>query len=234
MAQKIKKDIRSFSDSERARKALRYFKTAPGDYGAGDVFIGLTTPQARQFAKKYQDIALRDVESLLKSEIHEERMIALMILVKRFSAGNEKEQARLYRFFMKNRKYVNNWDLVDSSAPYIVGAFLLERDRSVLMQLARSKSLWDRRIAVVATAAFIKQGESKETFRLARILMKDEHDLIHKAVGWMLREVGKKVSERELKSFLDKYAKVMPRTTLRYSLERLSAKDRQKYMTLKK
>lgn len=234
MAQTIHKDIRSFADPEKALQAMRYFKTAPGDYGAGDVFIGLTVPQSRKLAKKYQDISLRDVEMLLTSEIHEERLIALLILVKRFSQSDEKEQTKIFKFFLKNRKYVNNWDLVDSSAPTILGGYLFKRDRSVLQNLVRSKNLWDRRMAVLATFAFILNGEGKETLRLARILLKDDHDLIHKAVGWMLREVGKKVSEKDLKIFLDKYATQMPRTMLRYSLERLSVKDRQRYMTLKK
>lgn len=234
MALNIQKDIRKCANSKRAQQSLRFFKTSKGDYGAGDVFIGLSTPQARKIAKKYQDISLVDVEVLLASKIHEERMIALFILVKRFSAGDEKEQCRIFKFYLKHRKFVNNWDLVDSSAPTIVGGFLVDRDRSVLMRLVQSKSLWDRRIAILATLAFIREGESKDTIRLARILLTDDHDLIHKAVGWMLREVGKQVDERELKAFLDRYAYRMPRTMLRYSLERLSVKDRQKYMAAKK
>lgn len=230
MIQMIQKDIRSHADPEKALGIKRYFKTGPGDYGAGDIFIGLTAPQCRKLAKKYQDFPLREIERLLKSEIHEERLIALVILRHRFEKGDESDHEKIFKIYIKNKKHINNWDLVDTSAPNIVGAYLYNRKRDLLFELSRSKSLWDRRIAVLATFYFIGQGETRDSLRMAVILMQDPHDLIHKAVGWMLRELGKRVSERELKSFLDKYATQMPRTMLRYSLERLSKKDRQKYM----
>lgn len=232
MLKEIQKDIRKLASPTRAKNLQRFFKTGPGDYGAGDVFIGLSVPQARAFAKKYFSEPLKDIEVLLKSKIHEERLIALIILANRFGKGDEKEQAKIYKLYLKNTKYVNNWDLVDTSAEYIVGAYLYTRDRKPLQKLAKSESLWDRRIAMLSTFYFIKKGESKDVLRIAKILMKDEHDLIHKASGWMLREMGKRVNENELRGFLDKYATKMPRTMLRYSLEKFSSKDRLHYMNL--
>ncbi|WP_374079778.1 DNA alkylation repair protein [Bdellovibrio bacteriovorus] len=233
MLKEIQKDIRKLANSTRSKNLQRFFKTGPGEYGADDVFIGLSVPQSRAFAKKYFSEPLKDIEALLKSKIHEERLIALIILANRFGKADEKEQTKIYKIYLKNTKYVNNWDLVDTSAEYIVGAYLYERDRTVLQKLAKSESLWERRIAMLSTFHFIKKGESKDTLRIAKILLNDEHDLIHKASGWMLREMGKRVSEKELRRFLDKYASKMPRTMLRYSLEKLSTKDRQYYLDLK-
>lgn len=233
MLAKIQKDIRSHKDESRRKSLQRFFKTGPGEYAEGDIFIGLTVPQSRTLAKKYAEIPLQSIEGLLKSKIHEERLIALLILTKRFADADEKEQTRIYKLYLKSTKYINNWDLVDTSAEYIVGPYILNRDRKVLDKLAQSKLIWDRRIAMLSTFHFIKQKESKETLRLAKILLQDEQDLIHKAVGWMLREVGKRVSEKDLLKFLDEHAVKMPRTMLRYSIERLSLKDRKRYMAMK-
>ncbi|WP_413944540.1 DNA alkylation repair protein [Bdellovibrio sp. HCB-162] len=233
MVKEIQKDIRKSADATRAKNLKRFFKTGPGEYGEGDVFIGLTVPQSRAFAKKYFATPLKDLETLLKSEIHEERLIALIILSNRFAKAEEREKFQIYKLYLKNTKYINNWDLVDTSAEYIVGGYLYDKDRKVLQKLAKSKSLWERRIAMLSTFHFIKKGECKETLRIAKILLKDEHDLIHKASGWMLREMGKRVSEKELRGFLEKYASKMPRTMLRYSIEKFSSKDRRYYLDLK-
>ncbi|MEK2645152.1 DNA alkylation repair protein [Bdellovibrio sp. BCCA] len=233
MIREIQKDIRKSADATRAKNLKRFFKTDPGEYGEGDVFIGLTVPQSRAFAKKYFETPLKDLEVLLKSEIHEERLIALIILSNRFAKSDEREKFQIYKLYLKNTKYINNWDLVDTSAEYIVGGYLYDKDRKVLQQLAKSKSLWERRIAMLSTFHFIKKGEYQDTLRIARILLKDEHDLIHKASGWMLREMGKRVSEKELRGFLEKYASKMPRTMLRYAIEKFSPKDRRYYLDLK-
>lgn len=230
MLQKIKLEIQNYGSPAKAQKALRFFKTQPGQYGHGDIFIGLTADECRRIAKKYQDLPIKIVESLLQSEIHEERAIALAILCAQFAKGGLQTQEKIVKVYLKQKKHINNWDLIDGSAPKILGAYLFGKDLSILQSLATSKSLWDRRIAILATFYFIQQGDGKETLRLAKVLLRDPEDLMHKAVGWMLREVGKRVSETQLKIFLDKHATQMPRTMLRYSLERLSAKDRQKYM----
>ena len=229
----IQKHILSKKDLQRAKVLQGFFKTGPGEYGEGDVFLGLTVPQCREIAKKYRDLPMKDLQALLKSEIHEERSIALMILVVRFEKADVKEQEKIYKFYLKNTKYINNWDLVDSSAEYIVGAFLADKDRKILDKLAKSKSLWERRIAMLATFHFIKNKESKDALRIAKILITDKHDLIHKASGWMLREIGKRASEKDLKIFLDKNADKMPRTMLRYAIERMTPKERRHYMDMK-
>ncbi|KHD89970.1 MAG: DNA alkylation repair protein [Bdellovibrio sp. ArHS] len=230
---KIQKDILKKRKPARAQTLQRFFKTAPGEYAEGDIFWGLTVPESRSIAKKYADLSLKDVRVLIKSKIHEERLIGLLILVGRFAKSPEKEQEKIYQFYLKNTRYINNWDLVDSSAEYIVGSYLYERDRSILCELAKSPSLWERRIAMLSTFHFIKRGEYKDTLKIAKILLNDPHDLIHKAVGWMLREAGKRVSEQDMRKFLDVHAPKMPRTMLRYAIERLPATDRQYYLKLK-
>ncbi|WP_347359473.1 DNA alkylation repair protein [Bdellovibrio sp.] len=230
----LRQDIRSTADKDRVAVLQRFFKTGKGEYGEGDVFVGLTVPQSRMLAKKYaSSLSLQDIETLLKSKIHEERLISLLILLAQFQKADAAQQGRLYRFYVKNAKRVNNWDLVDTSAPGIVGAYLLDRPRKVLYKLARSKNIWERRIAMLSTFHFIYQKESQDTLQLAEILLHDSEDLIHKAVGWMLREVGKRVSEKDLTMFLDKHAHEMPRTMLRYSLEHLKPQQRQKYLKQK-
>ncbi|MBV2169983.1 MAG: DNA alkylation repair protein [Bdellovibrio sp.] len=232
MLKDLRKDISKLQDPDRAKNLRRFFKTGKGEYGEGDLFVGLNVPQSRSLAKKYATLSLREIQTLLKSKIHEERLIALFILVGKYSRGSQRDQEKIYKFYLKNTKYINNWDLVDLSAERIVGAYLYDKDRKVLRRLATSSNLWERRIAVLSTFHFIKHQESQETLRLAKVLLKDEHDLIHKAVGWMLREVGKRVSKKDLKGFLDVHAAKMPRTMLRYALEHLSPQERRHYMDL--
>lgn len=227
----VHRDVLHCANPERVPVLQRFFKTGKGEYAEGDIMLGLTVPQSRKIAKKYASaLTLKDLEILMKSPHHEERLIALLILVAQFQEGSEKEQEQIFKLYLKNSKHVNNWDLVDTSAPAIVGGYLLNRDRSILKTLATSKNLWQRRIAILATFHFIYDGDSADTIKIARILLKDEHDLIHKAVGWMLREMGKRVSEEKLLKFLDQHAAKMPRTMLRYSLEKLPADLRRHYM----
>lgn len=207
-----------------------FFKTGEGEYGYGDVFVGLTVPQSRQLAKKYQELPLPDIETLLTSTIHEERLIALFLLIKKFQAGDEGVRKQIYDVYLSHTKYINNWDLVDSSAAYIVGEYLMDKPKEVLYQLAQSESIWERRIAILATFAFIKNGRYEETLTIAEILLHDEHDLIHKAVGWMLREVGKRCSEAAEEEFVRKHCQTMPRTMLRYAIERFPKAKREVYL----
>jgi 3-methyladenine DNA glycosylase AlkD len=232
----LKKELRKFATKERAVVSARFFKTGKGQYGEGDIFIGVSNPDARGVAKKYRDIPLADIETLLGSKIHEERFVALEILVMQFEKavkeGNVKEQKQIVDFYLAHTDRINNWDLVDTSAFSILGAYLYNKDKKILMKLAKSNLLWERRIAVVATLYFIRQGRFDETLALALLLRNDEHDLIHKAVGWMLREVGK-MDEKVLCDFLDQYAYTLPRTSIRYALERLSARQKSSYMKQK-
>ncbi|MGV8169400.1 MAG: DNA alkylation repair protein [Candidatus Nanoarchaeia archaeon] len=218
---------------EKAKLLSGFFKTGKGQYGEGDVFLGLTVPEQRELAKKYKGLDLADIQKLIDSKIHEHRLTGLIILVYKYEDSdrekNEIDKKKIFDFYLKNTKKVNNWDLVDVTCHRIVGAYLEDKERSVLYKFANSTNLWEKRIAIVSTAWFIKNKDFKDTLKLSEILLKDNHDLIHKAVGWMLREVGKK-DEKTLKGFLDKNHKVMPRTMLRYSLERLSEKDKKHYM----
>jgi len=222
----LKKELRASADPERARNLAWFFKTGKGQYGYGDRFIGLTVPTVRRIAHRYVHLPLTDVATLLASPIHEHRFAALEILVAQYE--REKSKA-IFDFYLKHTKFVNNWDLVDTSAPYIVGEHLLKRPRKVLYRLAKSKNLWERRIAIVSTFSFIKAGEIDDTFAIAKLLLDDDHDLIHKAVGWALREAGKQ-SKPELLRFLKaNYAK-LPRTTLRYAIERFPAAERKRLL----
>ena len=223
------KELRKYASKERAKTNAWFFKTGKGQYGEGDKFIGVSNPDARKVALKYQALPLTEIKSLLYSKIHEERFVALEMLVARYESGDVKEKKKIVDFYLKNKKQVNNWDLVDTSASYILGDYLFDKDRSILYKLAKSKSLWDRRIAVVSTHFFIKQKDFKDIFALTQMLLKDKEDLMHKALGWMLREVGKK-DEKVLTSFLDNQAKALPRTTLRYAIERLASVQKKKYM----
>ncbi|MBI4268288.1 DNA alkylation repair protein [Candidatus Uhrbacteria bacterium] len=208
----------------------RFFKTGKGEYGEGDVFLGVTVPEQRKIAKKYRDLGINEVQQLLQSAIHEHRLTALLILSDQFVRADESHRKKLFEFYLAHRRFVNNWDLVDSSAYQIAGDYLKEdRICSVLKELARSKKLWDRRIAIVATLAMIRNGRCDVTVSIAAALLSDEHDLIHKAVGWMLREMGKK-SEGTLVRFLDAHAREMPRTMLRYAIERFPEKRRKRYL----
>lgn len=224
----FKKDFKKLENKERGKFLQRFFKTGKGEYGFGDIFAGLSVPQSRILAVKYKDFDFADIALLLKSKIHEERLIALLILVHRFQK-NPLEQRRIYEFYLKNTKYVNNWDLVDLSSHEIVGGYLKDKPKEMLTKLAKSKSLWERRIAVISTFSFIKDGKYSESLKIAKILIEDKEDLIQKAVGWMLREVGKKDLAVEEK-FLKIYYKKMGRTALRYAIEKFSETKRQKYL----
>ncbi|MBX4205269.1 MAG: DNA alkylation repair protein [Candidatus Doudnabacteria bacterium] len=221
----IKKDARP----ARARVSQWFFKTKPGQYGHGDVFVGLTVPQMRKLAKKYEDLKLPDIQKLLKSKVHEHRFIALTILVFRFVKSDSAEKNKIAGFYLGNTKNINNWDLVDTSAPYILGEYLLDKSRQILYTLARSQDLWERRISIVSTLRFIKNNQYEDTLKISEILLEDKHDLIHKAVGWMLREAGKK-DEKVLVKFLNTHYKSMPRTALRYAIERLPIKQKKFFM----
>lgn len=224
----IKKELRLLSSKERAETSAWFFKTEKGQYGYGDVFIGVTVPEMRKVAKKYISTPLAEVEKLLHSKEHEFRFTALIILVLKYKKGDE--QKNIYDLYMRNLKWVNNWDLVDCSAHYIVGEYLLGKNKDVLKKLATSPILWERRIAIISTFTDIYAGKYTPAFTIARMLLKDEHDLIHKAVGWMLREVGKKCSQEQEEVFLKKYYKKMPRTMLRYAIEHFPEKKRKAYL----
>lgn len=228
----IVKELKKCGTPARAKASSWYFKTGKGEYGYGDVFFGVTVPQMRQIAKKYKDLNLKEIENLLKNKVHECRLTGLLILVQKYEEGDEAERSRIAKFYLSHTKYINNWDLVDLSSHSILGHYLLKRNRNVLYKLARSKNLWERRIAVISTFEFTREGQCEDSFRLAKILLKDEHDLMHKAVGWMLREAGKKCPKTE-ERFLKKYASFMPRTMLRYAIEKFPGKKRKAYLLIK-
>jgi 3-methyladenine DNA glycosylase AlkD len=220
--------VRALANPNKAKFLAGFFKTAKGQYAEGDRFLGITVPAIRQLVRQYRRLGLKDCEQLLQSAYNEERLFALLILVEQYGKGDAGVKDRVYRVYLKNRRRVNNWNLVDGSAPHIVGAHLLTRNRSMLYQLAKSRSLWDRRIAVLATFAFIRSGDFTDTLKLTRQLLEDEHDLMHKACGWMLREVGKR-SRPVLEDFLRRHHAVMPRTMLRYAIERFTPAERIPY-----
>lgn len=211
---------------------MRFFKTGKGEYGEGDVFAGLTVPESRTIAKNYYDLDRTSLEKLLTSKIHEERLIALIILIKQFEKSTASQQKNIFNFYLAHAAWINNWDLVDMSAPNIVGAYLLNKPKRLLLKLVKSKLLWERRIAIVATFTFIRANDYAMTLLLAEKLLLDTHDLIHKSVGWMLREVGKR-SPKTLTQFLNKHAARMPRTMLRYALERLAPEQKMYFMKMK-
>ena len=228
----IHRELKRLSDPARAAALQRFFKTAPGEYGEGDRFLGLTVPAVRAVAARYQSLSLRDAEALLQSPWHEERLLALVILVRQYQRETPAGRGAIYRLYRRNIRRINNWDLVDCSAGRIVGAHLDAGNRAWLHRLARSRSLWERRIAVMATGFYIGRGEFDETLRIARLLLDDPHDLIHKAVGWMLREVGKRNREAE-EEFLRQCAHRMPRTMLRYAIERFPERLRRRYLLVR-
>src|SRR5215210_2602179 len=229
----VRKELQSMADPDKAAILQRFFKTAQGEYGEGDMLIGVMVPQSRQVANKFSQLPLGEVRTLLYSRIHEERLVALLILALRYSSASScrEEKEEIVKFYLDNIKQVNNWDLVDLSAPNILGAHLVDRDdkRRLLYKLAGSENVWERRIAIVATHHFIRNGDFSDTLKIAEMLLQDRHDLIHKAVGWMMREVGKRDAAAE-KEFLEKHCSVMPRTMLRYAIERLSERKRRRYM----
>lgn len=228
---KLKQELKSLANPKLAKNLARFFKTGPGEYGEGDIFLGIKVPDQRKVAKKYRDLSLAQVEKLLQNKIHEYHLVALLILVEKYQKSSPQEQKQIVNLYLKNTQYINNWDLVDLSAPKIVGAYLLDKPekRNLLYKLAQSKDLWKKRISVLSTFSFIKVNQFSDALKISKILLHDEHDLIHKAVGWMLREVGKKNQKIEEK-FLKKHYQTMPRTMLRYAIERFSEKKRKFYL----
>ena len=226
----IKKELRKISNPEVAKKSQYYFKTGIGEYGHGDIFIGVTSADLRTLASVNTDLSVKETKELIKSKIHEERALGLLILVYRYKKSkDEKEHEKIFKLYCTQFKHINNWDLVDCSSPYIVGTYLLDRDRSILYTWIKSEHLWTRRIGILANWWFVRKGDLKDVFKMAKILLHDEHDLIHKAVGWMLREAGKK-DRTKLETFLKKNYQTMPRTMLRYSIEKFPEALRQKYL----
>jgi 3-methyladenine DNA glycosylase AlkD len=225
--------LQALGSPAKAKASAWFFKTGEGQYGHGDVFCGVTVPEQRRVAKRFAALPLAELRTLLGSPIHECRLTALLILVRQYERGDPVECARIARFYLAQRARVNNWDLVDSSASYILGRHLLTRDRSILYRLARSRNIWERRIAIIATAAFIRAGDYADTLAIAKLLLGDTHDLIHKAVGWMLREVGNRAPAVE-ERFLKAHAATMPRTMLRYAIEKFPEAKRRAYMAMRK
>jgi 3-methyladenine DNA glycosylase AlkD len=225
----IQSELESLADPAHAAILQRFFKTGPGEYGEGDRFRGLRVPVLRKLAGKYRHLSLAAAASLLKSAFHEDRLLALLILIQRYYPGDVALRGEIHRFYLQHRILVNNWDLVDASAPHLLGHYLRDRPKDPLTRLAASRVLWDRRMAVIATFDFIRQGDYDETLRVARLLLGDQEDLIHKAVGWMLREVGKR-EEAAAEGFLQAHYRLMPRTMLRYAIERFPEARRQAYL----
>jgi len=231
MLQELLRDFKKLENKEKAKLLQGFFKTGKGEYAEGDIFLGLIVPEQRKLAKKYSNLSLQDLQSLLNSKIHEHRLTALFILIDQYKKGNATLQQKIYRLYLKNTKNINNWDLIDLSAPNIVGDYLLNHksEQKILCKLAKSKSLWEKRIAILSTFMFIKYNKFEHTLKIAEILLHDKQDLIHKAVGWMLRELGKRDQKIE-EIFLEKYYKEMSRTMLRYAIEKFSKEKREYYM----
>jgi 3-methyladenine DNA glycosylase AlkD len=228
----LKRELKALGNPKKAKEQSRFFKTGKGEYGEGDKFLGITVPEQRKLAKTYVDLSLLDIENLLQSEIHENRLTALLILTYQFPKASVAEQSEIAAFYLQHTEWINNWDLVDVTCRPILGVYLLERDRDILYELVRSKSLWEQRITAITTMEFIKHGQFEDTLRVAVILLNHSHDLIHKAVGWALREVGKKDTQT-LETFLDRYCTQMPRTMLRYAIERFDEPKRRAYLSRK-
>ncbi|MFA6474663.1 MAG: DNA alkylation repair protein [Patescibacteria group bacterium] len=229
-AKQVQQALQKVSSAKKAAASAWFFKTGKGEYGYGDKFRGVTVPEERQIAKHFKDLPLTEIIKLLQSPWHEDRLTAIFLLVYQFQQGDKLTQKKIYETYLGNTKYINNWDIVDSSAAQIVGGYLKDNPLPVLTKLAKSKLMWERRIAMIATLYTIKQNQPDPALQIAKILLKDKEDLIHKAVGWMLREVGKNCSSAIECDFLDRYAKIMPRTMLRYAIERLPEKQRLNYL----
>lgn len=219
------------TNPDKAKKLSQFFKTGKGEYGEGDKFLGITVPVQRENAKKFIDLKLTDIQLLLKSKFHEHRLTGLIILTLKFKKADEKLKKEIFYFYLKNIKYINNWDLVDLTSPNIVGNYLLDKDQKIIYQLAKSKNLWERRIAILSTFAFIRDHQLQVTLRVTKILIKDKHDLIQKAVGWMLRELGKRDLKTE-EEFMKKNCKRMGRTALRYAIEKFNEDKRKFYLSI--
>jgi 3-methyladenine DNA glycosylase AlkD len=232
MIGEIKRELKKLANPERARLSLRYFKTGKGQYGEGDKFLGTGMLNQRKIAKKYSDkISTQETLRLLKSKFHEERMTALLILMLKYKKGTVAEQRKIFSAYLANTKFINNWDLVDVTCRGIVGAYLFDRNKSILYKLAKSKSLWEKRIAIISTFYFISKGDLDDTFKIAKMLLADKHDLIHKAVSWALREAGKH-DKAKLVKFLEENAVKMPRTALRYAIEKFPKNEKNAIMKL--
>lgn len=225
----IRASLREHADEAQAKNLQWFFKTGPGEYGEGDKFLGLKVPVIRKIANANTDLTFTDLQKLLNSKYHEERLAALLILVKKFPKSSEEDKEKIYRFYLDNLPNINNWDLIDLSAPHITGEYLLTRDKKILFKLAGSGNLWKKRVAVLTTFRFIKEMKFETSLKICLILLHDEHDLIHKAVGWMLREIGKRDIVIEEK-FLKTHYKTMPRTMLRYAIEKFPERKRQAYL----
>jgi 3-methyladenine DNA glycosylase AlkD len=225
----LRESLRSIADPAIAANSQRFFKTGKGEYGEGDRFLGIRVPILRQHARTYRNIPIKQLLQLLRSNYHEERLCALLIMVLKYHQGGNDEKETVFQRYLSNTRHINNWDLVDSSAYHIVGQHLEDRDRGILYRLARSESLWERRIAIIATLHFIKKQEYVDTLKISLELLDDSHDLIHKAVGWMLREVGNRDFSVE-QVFLDEHYRRMPRTMLRYAIEKFPNKQRKAYL----
>jgi 3-methyladenine DNA glycosylase AlkD len=228
-SKQLRDALRSIADPAIAEHSKRFFKTAKGEYGEGDRFLGIRVPVLRSHARQYHDLPLKQMLQLLRSPYHEERLCALLIMVLKYTRGGEKQREGIFQHYLKNTTHINNWDLVDSSAHHIVGAHLQDRARDILYSLAASQSLWERRIAIISTLHFIKRQQYDDTLALALRLIDDTHDLIHKAVGWMLREVGNRDIAVE-QAYLNEYYQAMPRTMLRYAIEKFPEKQRKAYL----
>ena len=227
--QTIRSALRELADDAIAAHSRRFFKTGPGEYGEGDRFLGIRVPPLRRLSKTHRDLGMDGTRTLLTSAYHEERLLALFILVLRFQRAEDTERRRLYRLYLDHTRWINNWDLVDASAEHILGGYLWNRDRGPLVRLARSDLIWERRMAVMGTFHFIKRHQFDDTLRIAGLLLADPHDLIHKAVGWMLREVGNRDRPSE-ERFLKRHYQEMPRTMLRYAIEKFPEAKRQRYL----
>ena len=222
-------ELEKAGDSKQAELLQRFFKTGEGEYGEGDVFLGIKVPVQRAIAKKYTGLGLVKIQELMDSKVHEHRLVGLLILMDKYNKSDESGKGDIFNFYLKNTKNVNNWDLVDLSAHKIVGDFLKDKKRTKLYELAESENLWEKRIAIISCFAYIRDEDFKDALRISEILLKDKYDLIHKAVGWVLREIGKKNLEVEEK-FLKKHYKEMPRTMLRYAIERFEEGKRKGYL----
>lgn len=230
MLKNLREELSLYASPQKAHGLKRFFKTGEGQYGEGDIFLGIKVPDSRKIIRKYSGITIEDTLRLLNSKIHEERLIALLIMVEKAKRSDEAGKETIYKKYLENTQYINNWDLVDLSADKIVGSYLFDKPKDILYSLAASANLWERRIAILSTFDFIKKGAYEETLKIAKILLNDRHDLIQKAVGWMLREVGKRCSQEVLEQFLMINYKHMPRTMLRYSIERLPETLRLQYL----
>lgn len=229
MLKQLQQQLNQLKNPTKAKVLQSFFKTGPGQYGEGDIFLGIPVPQQRHLANQYANLKLTQLAKFFRSPIHEYRLTALLILVNQYQTASQPQKEKIYNFYLNNSKYVNNWDLVDLTAPKIVGAYLLNKSKQPLFKLAQSHNLWQRRIAVVATFEFIKHNQFEPTIKISQLLLNNQHDLIHKAVGWMLREVGKR-NQSLLEKFLTNHLKQLPRTTLRYAIEKFPERKRKYYL----